>query len=114
MLFRIEVTSKTWREVEVRYSEQMLEIDKNTSVEDVLKTKARMWSYEQETRFLSPEIDGTIKKRPQLTVRIKRILIGCNVDRAKKSYLEKIIKALDSDIEIVKMHKDNLDYGYIY
>ena len=40
--------------------------------------------------------------------------IGCNVDRTKKSYLEKIIKALDSDIEIVKMHKDNLDYGYIY
>ena len=93
----------------------MPEIGKDTSVEEVLKTKAKMWSYEQETRFLSPEIDGTIKKkRPQLTVRIKRILIGCNVDRTKKSYLEKIIKALDSDIEIVKMHKDNLDYGYIY
>lgn len=95
------------------YSEKMPEIGKNTSVEEVLKTKAKMWSYEQETRFLSPEVEGTIKKRPQLTVRIKRILIGCNVDRTKKSYLEKIIKALDSDIEIVKMHKDYLDYGYI-
>lgn len=110
----VEVTSKTWKEVEVVYSEKMPEIGKNTSVEEVLKTKAKMWSYEQETRFLSPEVEGTIKKRPQLTVRIKRILIGCNVDRTKKSYLEKIIKALDSDIEIVKMHKDNLDYGYIY
>lgn len=42
------------------------------------------------------------------------LVLYVNVDRTKKSYLEKIIKALDSDIEIVKMHKDNLDYGYIY
>ena len=108
----VEVTSKTWREVEVKYSEQMLEIDKNTSVEDVLKTKARMWSYEQETRFLSPEADGTKKNRPQLTVQIKRILIGCNVDRSKMSHLKKIINALDEKIEIVRMRKSDLDYGY--
>lgn len=65
-------------------------------------------SLENLERFLS------INKRPKLTIRIKRILIGCNVDRTKKSFLEKIIKALDSGIEIVKMHKDYLNYGYIY
>ena len=61
--------------------------------------------------FLSPEIDKG-KKRPQLSVRINRVFIGCNVDRSQMAYLTKIIDALDSNIEIVKMHKKDLYYGY--
>ena len=35
-----------------------------------------------------------------------------NVDRSQKAYLTKILDALDSNIEIVKMHKKDLYYGY--
>ena len=43
------------------------------------------------------------------------MLIGLrmlNVDRSQKAYLTIILDALDSNIEIVKMHKKDLYYGY--
>lgn len=109
----VEVTSKTWIEVPIEYSEQLPEITYSTRAEDVLKVKAKMWEYEQETRFLSPEIEKG-KERPQLSVCIKRIFVGCNVERTKFTHIYKIIKALDKRIEVIKMHKDWLDYGYKY
>ena len=35
-----------------------------------------------------------------------------NVDRSQKAYLTKILDKLDPNIGIVKMHKNNLYYGY--
>ena len=52
------------------------------------------------------------KRRPQLAVKIHRIFIGCNVDSSKKAHLKKIINALDKNIEIIMMHKTDLDYGF--
>lgn len=108
----VEVTSKTWHEVPVEYSTSMPEITPATTAEDILKVKAKMWEYEEETRFLSPEIEKD-KHKPQLAIRINRILIGCNVDRTKFNHLSKVIKSLNKKIEIVKMHKDWLNYGYV-
>lgn len=107
----VEVTSETWEEVEVRYSREMPEVTINSSVRDILEVKSEIWNYEQETRFLSPETPkGT--KRPRLTVRISRVFIGFNVERSVASHLVTIIKALDPKIEVIKMHRDWLDYGY--
>ena len=78
---------------------------------DILEVKSEIWNYEQETRFLSPETPkGT--KRPRLTVRISRVFIGFNVERSAASHLVTIIKALDPKIEVIKMRRDWLDYGY--
>ena len=109
----VEVTSKTWRKKPIEYSEHMPELSLKTSVDDILGVKAKMWEYEQETRYLSPEIPKG-KDRPQLTVKIKRILVGCKVDRTRYTHLCKIIKALDKDIEIYKMRKSDLNYGFAY
>ena len=107
----IKVTSKTWIEVPVDYRNEMPEITHSTTADDILRVKAEMWKYEEETRFLSPEIDVK-KTRPQLTVRINRIFVGCKVDRFEFSHLCKIVKSLDDRIEVIKMRKEWLDYGF--
>jgi len=109
----VEVTSKTWRPVEVTYEEKMPPLLPGTTIDEILGTKAKMWEYEQEVRYLSPEVDPN-KKRPRLAVRINRILVGCNVKREKFTHLKKIVEALakDSKIEVKKMSKSDLDYGY--
>lgn len=107
----VEVTSKTWTEVPVDYRNEMPEITPSTTAEDILRVKAEVWKYEEETRFLSPEIDVK-KTRPQLTVRINRIFVGCNVDRIEFSHLCKIVKSLDDRIKVIKMRKEWLDYGF--
>lgn len=109
----VEVTSKTWRKIDVDYSEHMLDLTLGTKVDDILRVKAKMWEYEQEVRYLSPNTPKG-KDRPQLTVKIKRILVGCNVDRTRYTHLCKIINAIDKDIEIYKMKKSDLDYGFVY
>ena len=109
----VEVTSKTWRKIDVDYSEYMPELTLRTTVDDILRVKAKMWEYEQEIRYLSPNTPKG-KDRPQLTVKMKRILVGCNVDRTRYTHLCKIIKALDKDIEVYKMKKSDLDYGFVY
>lgn len=104
------MTSKTWTQVEVKYSESMLQIIDGTRVEDILSVKAKCWEYEKEVRYLSPESNS--KKRPRLSVRVSRIFLGCNVSRAQETQLRKIIKAIDSDIIVEKMTKQKLDYSF--
>lgn len=108
----VEVTSKTWKEVEVRYSREMPEVKHSSCVKDILGVKSEAWSYEQEIRFLSPETQKG-KTRPRLTVRVNRIFLGFNVNRSLRSHLHKIINALDPKIEVVDMQKEWLDYGYM-
>lgn len=108
----VKVTSKTWRQLNVNYCSSLPTISPATTVSDILMVKAKMWEYEQETRFISPEMLKSAK-RPQLSVKITRIFIGCNVDKSRYVHLCKIIKALDKNIEVIKMHKDWLNYGFI-
>lgn len=107
----VQVTTKTWEQIDVDYSTSLPAITSSTSHKDVLKTKADMWKYEEETRFLSPLISHG-RRRPQLSVKITRIFLGCNLSKTQKNLLTKIIKALDDTIEVIPMHKDYLNYGY--
>lgn len=107
----VEVTSKTWKEVKVRYSREMPEVKHSSCVKDILGVKSEAWSYEQEIRFLSPETQKG-KTRPRLTVRVNRIFLGFKVDSPLKYYLGTIINAIDPRIEVIEMCKDWLDYGY--
>ena len=108
----VEVTSESWKEVKVSYSPKIPEVTYSSSVEDILGVKSKLWSYEQEIRFLSPEIQKR-KPHPWLKVRVRRIFLGFNVNRSLRSHLHKIINALDPKIEVVDMQKEWLDYGYM-
>lgn len=107
----VEVTSKTWKRLDVEYSEKMPTLNAYTTVEDILKVKARMWDYEEEVRYLSP-VNLTPSKRPMLSVRINRIIFGYKVETKKYNRLKKVILALNPNIIIEKMQKENLDYGF--
>lgn len=107
----VEVTSKTWERLDVEYREKIPILDANTTIEDILKVKAQMWHYEDEVRYLSREIIDS-SKRPMLSVRINRIFFGYKVETKKYNHLKKVILALNPNITIEKMKKENLDYGY--
>lgn len=108
----VEVTSKTWQQLDVKYSTQIPVLTDRTRIEDILRVKAKMWEYEEEVRFISPPVVDK-SKRLHLTVRINKIYLGYKVDRSKTSHLKKIITALNPRIEVVKMKKENLKYGFI-
>lgn len=108
----VEVTSEAWKKVKVKYSSVIPEVTYSSSVEDILGVKSKLWSYEQEIRFLSPKIQKG-KTRPRLTVRVNRIFLGFNINRSVSLHLHKIIKALDSKIEVIDMQRGWLDYGYM-
>lgn len=83
----------------------------DTTIKDILGVKAKMWEYEQETRFIySQKVSN--KRRPQLAVKIRRIFIGCNVNKSDFSRIKKYVTALDSNIEVIKMKKRDLKYGF--
>lgn len=108
----VEVTSKTWQQLDVEYSSQIPVLTDRTNIEEILKVKAKMWEYEKEVRFLSPAVIDK-SKRLHLTVRINKIYLGYKVDRRKSNHLKKIITALNPNIEVVKMKRENLKYGFV-
>ena len=105
----LKVTSTSWDQVDVDYSQQMPMIEQRMTAKDILSVKASMWNYEEETRFLKTVQNSN---RPMLRVNISRIFIGCKVDRSKFSFLCKLINKIDPHIKLIKMKKDWLDYGY--
>ena len=108
----VEVTTKTWQRLEVEYCSQVPILTNNTGIEDILKVKAKMWEYENEVRYLSPAVANK-GKRLHLAVRINKVYLGYKVNKRKFNHLKKIINALNSNIEVVKMKKDILKYGFV-
>lgn len=104
----VEVTAKSWHPLNVKYSERIPNLDKGMSTEDVLKVKAKMWEYEKEVRFIKESPNS----RPMLSIKISRIFLGYKIGVKQVSFLNKVIKKLDPKIEVIKMKKDKLDYGY--
>jgi hypothetical protein len=109
----VEVTSKTWEAIDVEYSENLPTLGDDTTIKDILGVKAKMWEYEQETRFIySQKVSN--KRRPQLAVKIRRIFIGCNVNKSDFNRIKKYVIALNPKIEVIKMNKRGLKYGFTY
>ncbi len=107
----VKVTSKTWERLDVDYQDKIPTIDDRTTIEDILKVKAKMWQYEDEVRYLSPAIKDR-HRRPNLSVRINRIILGCKVEVKRYNRLQKVIRALNPQIQVEKMKKEELDYGF--
>lgn len=107
----VEVTSKSWERLDIDYSEQIPILTDNMTVQDVLKVKAKMWEYEQEVRYLSKQYSPKAN-RPKLSVRINKVIFGYKVKNNQYNHLKKVVLALNPKIEIEKMKKDELDYGF--
>ena len=107
----VEVTSNEWNRYEVRYNHSIQTLNENMSVEEILSVKSHMWSYEDEVRYLCPAIES--KTYSFLPVHINKIIFGYKVKRETYEILRRVILAINKDIKIEKMGKNQLDYGYL-
>lgn len=105
----VEVTSTSWKRLEVVYSNKIPTLNASTTLEDILKVKALVWHYEEEIRYLSSE-EST---KRMLTVRINRIIFGYKIKTKYFNRIKKVILALNPSIIVEKMRKEDLDYGYL-
>lgn len=105
----VEVTSTSWKRLEVVYSNKIPTLNASTTLEDILKVKARVWHYEEEIRYLSSEKST----KRMLTVRINRIIFGYKIEKKYYNCIKKVIHSLNPNIIVEKMRKKDLDYGYL-
>lgn len=103
----VEVTAKTWQRIEVKYQSSSIEISDTSSLLDILKIKSIQWNYEEEVRYIK-----TAKDREALSIKIKRIFWGYKITKTEFNFYKKLIQKLDPSIEVIKMEKKNLDFGY--
>lgn len=104
----VEVTSK-WERLEVVYSNKIPTLNASTTLEDILKVKAQVWHYEEEIRYLS----GENPSNRMLAIRIKRIIFGYKIKTKYFNRIKIVILALNPNIIVEKMRKEDLDYGYL-
>lgn len=103
----VEVTAKSWKRIEVKYQSSSIEISDTSSLLDILKIKSIQWNYEEEVRYIK-----TAKDRKALSIKIKRIFLGYKLNKPEFNFYKKLIQTLNPSIEVVKMKKDSLDFGY--
>lgn len=103
----VEVTTKSWQRIEVKYQSSSIEISNTSKLLDILKIKSIQWSYEEEMRYIK-----TAKDRETLSIKIKRIFLGYKLKTSEFNFYKKLIQTLDSSIEVVKIKKESLDFGY--
>lgn len=104
----VEVTSK-WERLEVVYSNKIPTLNASTTLEDILKVKTQVWHYEEEIRYLSRENPSN----RMLAIRIKRIIFGYKIKTKYFNRIKIVILALNPNIIVEKMRKEDLDYGYL-
>ena len=103
----IEITAKNWERIEVKYQSSSFKIPDTSSLSDILKIKSIQWNYEEEVRYIK-----TAKDREVLSIKIKRIFLGYKLKASEFNFYKKLIQTLDPSIEVVKMKKESLDFGY--
>lgn len=106
---KLKVTSKNWEELEVNYTDVKLMVsDRNASIETILSTKSQQWQHEREVRYIQKN-----PKSPYIKIAIDTIYLGAKMSRADVSFYTSMIKAIDENINVVKLTKDDIDFGMI-
>lgn len=105
---KLKVTSKKWEELEVNYTDiRLMVTDRNASIETILSTKSQQWKHEQEVRYILKN-----PQSPYIKIAIDTIYLGAKISRADVSFYTSMIKAIDPNINVVKLTKDDIDFGF--
>lgn len=107
MLHRNRSNSKKLGAHRSKISILIIKIADTSSLSDILKIKSIQWNYEEEVRYIK-----TAKDREALSIKIKRIFLGYKLKASEFNFYKKLIQTLDPSIEVVKMKKESLDFGY--
>lgn len=103
----LEVTSKCWTRVKVKYTTTMPNIQ--NSVEDIITTKSKEWEHQDEIRYIR---NVTGKEKRYLHIRIKRVIFGLRVKNDEYRLYEKLIKTINKDIEVTRLKWRDSSLGY--
>lgn len=89
----------------VRYIEHIPVVNDIQEGKELLSHKSTVWEYEKEVRYF--------RKTSYLNIRIYRIIFGLKVPEDDYRFYEKLIHAINPIIEICRINKDDIEYGYI-
>lgn len=82
------------------------------AIEKILCTKLKIWEFEQEVRYLKSV--GKSKHPHFLKIKVKKMILGYNIEKDKKKLLITMVEALnknrpqDDVIEIIEMTRNKL------
>lgn len=105
----VDVTSKLSPYI-VHYSQTIPETDK---CEEILAHKSNYWEYENEVRFFKDELTAKGKKsHPYISIKIKKVLLGCKMSRTDVNFYTALIQSILGDkIEVKQIKRVELDTG---
>ena len=111
---KLRVTSPNWEEVEVNYNGiKTVVTNHNASIQTILGAKSVQWQHEEEVRYININ-----PKSPYLKIEIDTIYLGAKMSRADVSFYTELINMANrafpqkKPIEIVKLTKDEIDFGF--
>jgi hypothetical protein len=110
----VEIPDSTWKCLEVQYKATMPKLSSGIKPDEAIKTifsvKSDFWSYEQEVRYIKT-VQTTKEGKPykaELPIRIKKIYLG--VRASNKDSIERIVKAIDSNIVVEKLKRSDIKF----
>ena len=109
---KLKVKSDVWVRLEVDYTETKLRPNESVSNIDLFKYKSAPWSYEEEVRYVNYPKTKSGECSKYLTIGIAAIYMGYKMDNKEFQMWEKVIKRIDSSIDVCKMKKKELDFGF--
>lgn len=112
----LRVTSQSWREIDIQYRDHLPNL---TSVEDILSVKGKAWSYEDEVRYIKTFNENS-KMNYYLGIAVSKVYIGSEVSRSDFSFYKQLFEGINkfkkkkgTIIEVERMNKQNIDYGFL-
>ena len=92
------VPNEKWQRLSVNYSDRPLDINENTTIEEVLSHKLSPWSYEEEIRYISTASS-------HMNVRITKIYLGHKMLDSERRFIRKLVAKINPEIKVVDMSK---------
>lgn len=104
----------SWEYIDVKYKSVPPQLSPSLSEEDAIKflysTKSDYWSYEDEVRYIKKVKQSKDNKpyKAHLSIKVKKIYLGIRVTTEEKKNIERIVKAIDSNIVVEKMKRQDI------
>lgn len=107
----VEVTTRTWTKIDVTYSDEIININEHTAIEDILGVKSKQWQHEEETRFIRTLQEG--QDNNHLSIKIKKIYLGNKLKKDEVAFYRKLIhRVLGNEVPVEHVKVRDLYCGY--
>ena len=101
----------SWDKVLVDYTQKVYDLTDISTAKEILSRKSKHWKYEKEVRFIKESNINDMEE--YLQIKIKRIYLGIRMLSEDKNLIKTLVNVWDSEIEIIEMKKEDIDFGYL-